>query len=102
MARIKLTIEGENVGTFEQAMNISDADAARILAAYGAIYGPLTFLSAEPGGLTETRPRTPEEIVALMADGTLRGILDNVQRHEADQASRAAAAAVTPIAATPA
>jgi len=102
MAKITMTVEGPNVGTFIKTMEVSDQDAGRILAAYGNIYGPITVPAAEEGGEPTTRPRTAQEIVDALALGTLNGILANVQREESEKAARDAAAGVQPIVATPA
>lgn len=101
MARVALNIEGPLVGSFEFSKQIPDADAARIVRAYGGIYGPIDSGTVDEQGAPIMRPRTPAEIVDALAAGFLAGVLDNTMRYEAEQAAAAAAAASTPIVVLP-
>lgn len=80
MAQVSLSIQGPLVGNFAFARSIPDADAARIVRAYGGIYGPII-----EGGTP--RPRTPQEIVDAIAQGFLSGVLANVIEWEQQQAA---------------
>ena len=97
MAQVSLIIAGPLVGNFEFTRPIPDADAARIVRAYGGIYGPIDSGEVDGNGAPIMRPRTPAEIVDALARGFLQGVLDNAHRYEAEQAAIAAAAASTPI-----
>ncbi len=95
MATLTLAILGRNVGNHEFTRHLDDADAGRILAAYGAQMQPVR--EPAPGGNEITRPPTPQEIVDHIAEGFLRGVLDNVHRHEQMIEAERAAAAVPRI-----
>lgn len=95
MATLALRIVGPRVGDFEYRIDIADTDAARILTAYGNIYGPVRVV-AENGDET-IRPRTPNEIVEEIAKGFQEGTFANVIRWEKEQAARNAADGVLPI-----
>ena len=97
MAHVSLTIAGPLVGSFDFTRQIPDADAARIVRAYGGIYGPVDSGEVDANGAPIMRPRTPAEIVDALARGFLQGVLDNTIRYEAEQAAAAAAAAATAI-----
>lgn len=97
MANVSLSIAGPLVGSYQFSRQIPDADAARIVRAYGGIYGPIDSGTTDDNGAPIMRPRTPAEIVDALADGFLQGVLDNTMRYEAEQAAAAAAAAATPI-----
>lgn len=100
MANVSLSIAGPLVGSYQFSRQIPDADAARIVRAYGGIYGPIDSGEVDANGAPIMRPRTPAEIVDALARGFLQGVLDNTLRYEAEQAAAAAAAASTPIVVT--
>lgn len=79
---------------FTTSVVVSEANAGRILAylTNGTHYGTVT----EEDG-TE-RQATTEEAAQAFALGILQGLLDQTVRYEKDEAAKAAAAAVTPIA----
>lgn len=97
MAHVSLIIAGPLVGNYEFTRPIPDADTARIVRAYGGIYGPIDSGEVDGNGAPIMRPRTPAEIVDALAAGFLQGVLDNTLRYETEQAVLAAAAASTPI-----
>jgi len=80
---------------FTTSVAVSEANSQRILAYLvgGTSYGTVT----EEDG-TE-RPATTEEAAQAFALGILQGLLDQTVRYEKNEAAKAAADAVTPIAA---
>ena len=79
---------------FTTSVAVSEANSQRILAYLvgGTSYGKVT----EEDG-TE-RDATTEEAAQAFALGILQGLLDQTVRYEKDQAAKAAAEAVAPIA----
>ena len=80
---------------FTTSVVVSEANAGRILSylVNGSHYGKIV---AEDG--TETQATT-EEAAQAFALGILQGLLDQTVRFEKDEAAKAAAEAVAPIAA---
>lgn len=95
MAVLALRINGPNVGDFEYRINISDADAGRILRGYGRLYG--TIQENDNQGNIVVRPHTPLEIVTKIAQGFQEGVFENVQRWEKEEEAERARNAVPPI-----
>lgn len=80
-ATFTLTIQGPNVGTYTKAYTVPDADAARILAAWGV----------------RTGQQQPQAIVDGIADEFLNHVLRETQEHDKRVAAEAAVAAVPEI-----
>lgn len=99
MTQVTLTVAGATVGNFSTSYQMSDADGARIIAAYTKIYGMIDEQDAQ--GNTNSRFLTPAEVVDRIASGFLSGVLANTKRQEQTDAASAAAAAVSDIVATP-
>lgn len=95
MTQVSLNVNGPTAGNITVAYEMSDADGARIIMAYGKIYGPVDDGN---GGM---RPMTPTEIVDKLGQGLISGVIANVKRLEQSEAAEAAAAAVTDIVVTP-
>lgn len=88
-----LTVAGQTVGTFTTTYQMTAAEGARVIAAYGKIMGQRPDDPALPW--------TPAEIVDFIARGFLAGVLANTLRQEQQDAAEQAAAAVPPIVPTP-
>lgn len=84
-ATFTLTIQGPSVGTYTKAYTVPDADAARILAAWGA----------------RTGQQQPQAIVDGIAEEFLSHVLRETQEHDKRAAAEAAAAAVPDIVVEP-
>jgi len=84
MANISLSLDGTSV-----AFTVSDADVARILAAY-------TALLTKPDSDVPTTAQVVEEI----GKGVVAGLAQTAIRYEQEQAAKAAADAVPSIDAT--
>ena len=95
MTQVSLNVNGPTAGNITVAYQMSDADGARIIMAYGKIYGPVDDGN---GGM---RPMTPAEIVDKIASGFLAGVLQNTKRQEQADAAAAAAAQVPDIVPVP-
>lgn len=93
MTQVALTVSGATVGSFTTTYHMTDAEGARVIAAYTAIYGAVE----DPPGSGTVRPYTPQEVIDKIASGFLAGVLENTRRHEQAEAANAAAAAVPPI-----
>lgn len=91
MTQVSLNVSGQTVGSFTTTYQMSDEEGARIIMAYGKIYGPVD--DGEGG----QRPMTPAEIVDKIASGFLAGVLQNTKRQEQADAAAAAAAQVPDI-----
>ena len=85
MATMTLSIIGPNVGDYQRGYTIPDADAARILAAWGA----------------RTGRQAPQEIVDGIADAFLQYVLQETHEHDKRIAAQAAADAVAEIVPAP-
>jgi adenosine/AMP kinase len=85
MATIQITMVG-----VETAFEIADADAARILQAYTAIY----TTTDEDG---QPVVPTPEQCVHMIAQGVVDGLAANTVQYDKVQASANASANVPPI-----
>ena len=84
MADVSLTLNGTTV-----SFALSDADSARILAAY-------TALLAKP----DADVPTAQEVVTEIGKGVVAGLAQTAIRYEQEQAAKAAADAVPSIDAT--
>lgn len=71
---------------------VSDADSARLVAAYAVTYAS-KFVNSDGTPRTPTGP----EVVRAWFDGIIAGSVAHVRNVEEELASRAAAGAVTPI-----
>lgn len=99
MTQVTLTVAGATVGNFTTSYQMSDADGARVIAAYTKIYGLVE--EQDGNGNTNSRYLTPAEVVDRIASGFLAGVLANTKRQEQTDAATSAAAAVVDIVATP-
>jgi len=95
MSQVSISVSGPTAGNVTVSYDMSDADGARILVAYGKIYGPVDDGN---GGL---RPMTPTEIIDKLAQGLIDGVIANTIRQEQADAATAASAAVPGIPITP-
>jgi|DEB19_MinimDraft_3_1074340.scaffolds.fasta_scaffold03232_12 hypothetical protein len=89
MADISMSIGGNAV-----SFTVADADAARILAAYSALFTK----PGEDGG--EPVVPTVQETVVEIGKSVIAGLASNAIRYEQEQAAKAAAEAVPAIDAT--
>ncbi len=89
MADISFSISGNAV-----SFTVADADAARILAAYSALFSK----PGEDGG--EPVVPTVHETVVEIGKSVIAGLASNAIRYEQEQAAKAAAEAVPAIDAT--
>lgn len=89
MADISMSIGGNAV-----SFTVADADAARILAAYSALFTK----PGEDGG--EPVIPTVQETVVEIGKSVIAGLASNAIRYEQEQAAKAAAEAVPAIDAT--
>lgn len=94
MASLAFVFSGPS-GTITVNRSVSDADAARLIAAYGAAFDTVPVDPADPQGAR--RPLTPPEIIERWADGQIAASIEFVRQHERTVAAEAAAAAVRPI-----
>ena len=94
MASLAFVFSGPS-GTVTVNRSVSDADAARLIGAYGAAFGSVPVDPAHPEG--PRRALTPPEIIGRWADGQIAASIEFVRQHERTVAAETAAAAVRPI-----
>lgn len=101
MGTITLLVEGTTVGTkaggggVEIVKTVSEADSARLIAAYASTYaGRWTDGNGAP------RQPTIAEVLSAWFDGIVAGSIAHVVAVEKETAAKAAAEAVQPIAVT--
>ena len=95
MTQVSLRVVGPTAGDITCTYDLSDTDGARIIMAYGKLYGPVDDGN---GGL---RPMTPAEIVDKLAQGLIDGVVGNTIRLEQAEAAQTAQQNVPPIPYTP-
>jgi len=101
MTQVSISVNGPTAGDITVAYTMSDTDGARILMAYGKIYGPVAVTDPVTGDVTY-RPMTPTEIIDKLAQGLIDGVINNTIRQEQAEAAQNASAAVPGIPITPA
>lgn len=85
MATATFSVNGPNVGNYQRSYSFSDADAARVIAAWGARLGRAD----------------PQAIVDGIADAFLAYVIAETHEHDKRIAAQAAADAVPEIVAAP-
>lgn len=98
MASLAFVFTGPD-GAITVTRSVADADAARLVAAYGAFFGPVPVDPAAPAGAR--RAMTTEEIIARWADGQIAASIDFVLGYEQRAAAELASRAVQRIEVTP-
>lgn len=84
--------------TFTKTFTVTAAQAARLLAEYGKLYGQVPSGPPDPQtGIVPMRDRTTAEIADALFVGLMNGILANVRNSEQATASKTAVDAVAPI-----
>lgn len=94
MAKVSLSLSGDEIGSIDVGFEISGADAMRILKWSIDMFDTGEDEDGNPA------PPNPAKAIAAVAAMTLRGILQKVEDYERQIAAQAAVAAIAPIAAT--
>lgn len=95
MTQVSLRVVGPTAGDITCTYDLSDTDGARIITAYGKMYGPVDDGN---GGL---RPMTPAEIIDKLAQGLIDGVVVTTIHYEQAEAAKNAQQNVPPIPYTP-